>query len=133
LFLSENRASISREEVAAVNANRRLEYAALQGEALARVRGAHNSAQRTFIENETDETRLTNLNASRRELGKRRADAVEVADVTACAGLVENTSLPSKRRMVHPRGLAVVNENVEEQTFEALALEYDARVSSWRT
>jgi hypothetical protein len=116
-----------------VNANRRLEYAALQGEELARVRGDHNSAQRTFIENETDaerETRMTNLNASRRDLRKRRADAVEVVDVTAFAGLVENTSIPSRRRMEHRRGLAVVNENVDEQTFEALELENDARVSS---
>ena len=54
-----------------MNANRRLEYAALQGEEVATVRGAHNSARRTVIENETDaerETRMTNLNASRRDL-----------------------------------------------------------------
>ncbi len=50
--------------------------------------------------------------------------------MTAFAGLVENTSITSRRRMEHRRGLAVVNENVDEQTFEALALEYDARVSS---
>ncbi len=46
-FISQHRASISPEEVAAVNASRRLEYAALEGEALARVRGANNFAQRT--------------------------------------------------------------------------------------
>ena len=116
-----------------MNANRRLEYAALQGEALARVRNSNNFSHQRNRVGETDaerETRMTNLNASRRDLRKRRADAVEVVDVTAFAGLVENTSIPSRRRMEHRRGLAVVNENVDEQTFEALALEYDARVSS---
>jgi hypothetical protein len=108
----------------------------LQGEALARVGGANNSAQRTLRDNQSDaerETRLTNSNASRRQLRKRRTDDVEVVTVTACAGLVENTSLSSKRRTLHRRGLAVVNENDDEQTFETLALENDARVSSWRT
>ncbi len=77
---------------------------------------------------------MTYLNASRRDLRKRRADDVqEEEDVTASAGPVANTSIPSKRRTVHPRGLANVDENVEEQTFETLALEYDAKVSSWRT
>jgi hypothetical protein len=93
--------SISPEEVAAVNANRRLEYAALEGEALARVRNSNNFSHQRNRESETDaerETRMTNLNALRRDLRKRRADDVEVVDVTACAGLVENTSIPSKRR-----------------------------------
>jgi N-dimethylarginine dimethylaminohydrolase len=76
---------------------------------------------------------MTNLNASRRDLRKRQTDDVEVEGETACAVLVVNSSIPSKRRTVHPRGLAVVNENVEEQTFEALAHEYDARVSTWGT
>jgi hypothetical protein len=125
------------EEVAAVNATRRFEYAALEAEALERVRSAHNIAQRIYIENQTDaerNTRMTNKNAARRDLRKRRADDVEEEeDETAVAEPVATTSLPSKRRTVHPRGLANVDENVEEQTFETLALEYDAKVSSWRT